>query len=338
MPHPAALSGQGIQAKTDLPYMPPHRIEVAGELDGQRLDAALAAAGLGLSRRQIRALIEGGSVRVNQRRVRFASHRVKQGDAIEIAARSAPPTQTPRPEFHFTAADILFDAYEVIAVNKPPGLPSQATRDPSVPHVASCLEAYFHSRGREVTPLVLVHRLDKETSGVILLARGNERATWLARQFRGREVRKSYHALCHGLPTEDDFDVRSYLSEIDRKTGRVRTVRSGGQLAVTHFHVLRRAPGTGFSLIACEPHTGRSHQIRVHLAGQGFPIVGDKFYGAPSIRPLPADLAALAAAHHLLHAREIAFTPAPGQPAITVKADYPPKFAELVRRVFPDAG
>ncbi len=248
-----------------------------------------------------------------------------------------PPTQTPRPDFHFTAADILFDEHEVIAVNKPPGLPSQATRDPALPHVASCLEEYLRSGGREASPLVLVHRLDKDTSGVILLARGNERATSLARQFRGREVRKCYHAVCHGLPASDDFEVRSYLSEIDRKTGRVRTVHSGGQLAVTHFHVLRRAPGPNLALIACEPHTGRSHQIRVHLAEQGFPIVGDKFYGAPAARPLPAGLGTLAAAHHMLHAREITFTPAPGQPEVTITADYPPKFAELVRLVFPDA-
>jgi len=249
-----------------------------------------------------------------------------------------PPAHAPRPEFRFTEADILFDEHGVVAVNKPPGLPSQATRDPSRPHVGSCLEEYFRSRGREVAPLVLVHRLDKETSGVILLACGNERATWLARQFRGREVRKCYHALCHGWPAADDFEVRSYLSEIDRKTGRVRTVHSGGQLAVTHFHVLRRAPGPGLSLIACEPHTGRSHQIRVHLAEQGFPVVGDKFYGAPPARPLPADLASFAAAHHMLHAREIAFTPAPEQPVVTVKADYPAKFAELVRLVFPGGG
>ena len=249
-----------------------------------------------------------------------------------------PPAQAPRPKFCFTEADILFDEHEVVAVNKPPGLPSQATRDPSMPHVGSCLEEYFRSRGRAVAPLVLVHRLDKETSGVILLAHGNERATWLARQFQGREVQKRYHALCHGLPEANDFEVRSHLSEIDRKTGLVHTVRSGGQLAVTRFHVLRRAPGLGLSLIACEPHTGRSHQLRVHLAEQGFPIVGDKFYGAPPARPLPADLAAFAAAHHMLHAREIAFTPAPGQPEVTVKADYPPKFAELVRRVFPAAG
>lgn len=245
-----------------------------------------------------------------------------------------PPLKVPRPEFRFTEVDILFDAHEVIAVNKPPGLPSQATRDPSLPHVGSCLEAYFRSRHQAIPPLVLVHRLDKETSGVILLARGNERATWLAQQFRGREVRKCYHALCHGLPAADDFAARSYLSEIDRKTGLVRTVRSGGQLAVTHFHVLRRAPETDLSLISCEPHTGRSHQIRVHLAEAGFPIVGDKFYGGPTTRPLPADLAALAAAHHMLHACEIAFTPAPGQPVVTVKADYPPKFAELMRRIF----
>ena len=315
--------------------MPPNRIEVTGELDGQRLDAALALAGLGLSRRQIRAIIEGGGVRLNQHRVLFASHRVKQGDVIEIAARPETPAQATRPEFRFTEADILFDEHEVIAVNKPPGLPAQATRDPSMPHVVSCLEEYLRSRGREVAPFVLVHRLDKETSGVILLARNNERATWLARQFRGREVRKLYRALCHGLPAADDFEVRSHLSEIDRKTGRVRTVHAGGQLAVTHFHVLRRAPGPDLALIACEPHTGRSHQIRVHLAEQGFPIVGDKFYGAPSARPLPADLASLAAAHHMLHAGEIAFTPAPGQPVVTVQADYPPKFAELVRRVFP---
>ena len=190
-----------------------------------------------------------------------------------------PPAQAPRPKFCFTEADILFDEHEVVAVNKPPGLPSQATRDPSMPHVGSCLEEYFRSRGRSVAPLVLVHRPDKETSGVILLAHGNERATWLARQFQGREVQKRYHALCHGLPEADDLEVRSHLSEIDRKTGRVRTVHSGGQLAVTRFHVLRRAPGLGLSLIACEPHTGRSHQLRVQCAKRGLPIVGDQTYG-----------------------------------------------------------
>jgi len=249
-----------------------------------------------------------------------------------LLARMSPILKTGRLcQCAVSGADILYAEHGVIAFNKPPGLPSQATPDPAMPHVLSCLGAYLGSLGRPVPQLVLVHRLDKETSGVILVAEGNERATWLAAQFRDRGVQKRYHAICHGLPPSDEFEVRSHLSEIDRRTGLVRTVRAGGRLAITRFRVLRRLPATGLSLIECQPLTGRSHQIRVHLAGQGFPIVGDKRYGLRQGSPLPPSLAPLAARHHMLHAREIVFSPSPGILEVGIAAEYPPAFAELLR-------
>jgi len=234
-------------------------------------------------------------------------------------------------EFKFTEKEILYLDHHTVAVNKPPGLPSQPTRDQAVMHVGSVLKDYFKDELGRSAELTAVHRLDKETTGVMLMALKNVAATWLMEQFKTREVHKLYHAICYGIPEKAEFEVRSYLSEINKKTGMVQTVRSGGRLAETGFRVIASSPALGLSLIACAPITGRSHQLRVQLDSVGHPIVGDKRYGSERRRPLPETLEELAGAHHFLHAQSLTFRPAKGLDPITLEATYPENFAAFLK-------
>lgn len=297
--------------------------------DGARLDVYLVEAGLGLSRRRIRAIIDVGGVYVNKKRVRIASRSVHRGDRIRMQYSDAAlkALKSDRPEFK--PKDLLFEQFDIFAVNKPPGMPAQATMDQSIAHVVPCLDALLKTRGDTMSrKYVLVHRLDKETSGVILVANGNERGTWLTEQFRERTVSKTYWAVCRGIPKHDTFSENSALSEIDRKTGDVRPVRSGGRSALTHFRLLASNPELGLSWLECRPETGRSHQIRVHLAMNDLPIVGDKRYGSrgSQTREMPTALGELAAVHHLLHARAIEFQPTPKNERVRIEAELPERF------------
>jgi 23S rRNA pseudouridine1911/1915/1917 synthase len=300
------------------------------DTDGKRLDVFLSEVGLDLSKRKIKSIIDMGGAYVNQKRIRIASHVLRRGDKVRIQfsdealrkIKQAPPALKDQ--------DILYDSDHVIAINKPAGLPSQATMDQALVHVIPQLEAYLKARGDTRSPLVLVHRLDKETTGVILVAVGNEKATWLTKQFRERLVKKTYYAICHGLSKRDSFTETAPLSEIDRKTGNVRAVQSGGRPAVTHFKVLAVNKDLKISLLECRPETGRSHQIRVHLDINGLPIVGDKRYGGKNPRPLPDDLTALASHHHFLHAGALDFVPAPNKEAVRIEAPFPETFAQFL--------
>ncbi len=298
---------------------------------GLRLDVFLTQAGLELSRRRIRSIIDVGGVYVNDKRVRIASRLVRKGDRVRVEYSESGLKELKAQNLAFRPEDVLLERDEVFALNKPPGMPAQATRDQSIRHVVPCLETLLKDRGdAKRRKLVLVHRLDKETTGVILVADGDERATWLTQLFREREVKKTYWAVCYGIAKETAFTERAFLSEIDKRSGDVRVVRSGGRAAVTHFKVLAENRKLGLSLIECRPETGRSHQIRVHLETNDLPIVGDKRYGSGKRGPLPPALGELASLHHLLHARELTLKLKPGAEPSTVVADLPERFAKFL--------
>jgi RluA family pseudouridine synthase len=310
--------------------------KVTREADGQRLDVFLVEAGLPLSRRKTRQVIDVGGVYVNRKRVRMASRAVRAGDAVRVEYSEEGLRKLRAPDVGLKLEDVLYEDHAVVAINKPPGMPAQATRDQSILHAVACLQALDKERGVKGRKYVLVHRLDKDTSGVLLIADGNERATWLTERFRERDVDKTYLAVCHGLPADKRFTERSPLSEIDKKTGDVRAVRAGGRSAVTHFEVLGVNEELGVSFLRCKPETGRSHQIRVHLQINGLPIVGDKRYTDPNARararaPWPPALSELTAVHHFLHARALQLEPAPGVGRVRVEAPLPPRMAEFLR-------
>lgn len=309
-------------------------VKVKPALDSMRLDIALVKADIGLSRRKIRAVIDIGGAYINRKRVRVASRKVFEGDVIALEYRAETLQKVKTQKFELRTEDILYEDDGVVAINKPPGLPSQATKDQAVQHVLPIVKKWYLSQKVSVPELILVHRLDKETSGVLLVAKNKEIATWLTNQFKERVVKKEYYAICRGLPAAIDFRQECYLSAIKPKLGIVVKVRSGGKPSLTEFSCTKKNTELKLSLVQCRPHTGRSHQIRVHLELCDLPILGDKRYGANSSLRLPDSLVTLAQDHHFLHATTLSFRPVPDKGLISVKAPFPPNFAAAMKVVF----
>ncbi|MEY4630765.1 MAG: hypothetical protein RIQ81_885 [Pseudomonadota bacterium] len=306
------------------------RFKVKDGFSGTRLDQFISLQGVELSKRKIKEVIDAGGVYINGKRARIASRPVNDGDLIEMQYNLETLKKIKQREHELEDKDVLFHEGDVIAVNKPPGLPTQATRDQALVHLEAAVKKYLARKpgspnAQKQAAIHLVHRLDKETSGVVLLASSTAATTFLTEQFRQRTVKKEYLAICSGIPDQKKFVVECFLSPIDRKTGNVSVVRSGGKPSRTSFEVLKTNPALKLSLIRCLPETGRSHQIRVHLAHAGFPIIGDKRYLRGKIK-LPVALEALAAEHHFLHALRLTFAPAAGAREVTVEASLPPNF------------
>lgn len=304
----------------------------------QRLDGFLAGK-IGIySTRKIKSMIDAGLVDVNGKRQKIASYTVVMGDKIKL---HDPALATEQKVQHpiLKEVDIIFDAEEFVVINKPPGLASQQTKDPKFPHVLSLLEAYYKSKEIILaSPMFLVHRLDLETSGVLFVAKTARCATYVTDQFRNRDVKKIYLAICHGRAVHQSFIERAPLSDIDKKTGDVRPVRVGGNQAVTEFKVIDQREDTPLTLMECQPKTGRSHQIRVHLDLNSLPILGDKRYGSSKRRLLPQNLAiaeAQAALFHCLHAFQLTLRPLPNLDSQVFNAPLPTHFREIMKVLFP---
>jgi 23S rRNA pseudouridine1911/1915/1917 synthase len=301
---------------------------------GMRIDLFLAANIPALSRRKIRAILDVGGCYVNNKRMHIASRTVKAGDKVRVEYSLESLSKAKQKQFEFQDGDVLFDSDHIIAVNKPPGLPSQATRDQDVMHAEVCLRKLLERKGRRGEKLILLHRLDKETSGVLLFATLPNTATWITEQFRQRNIKKTYVAICVGVPAKSEFQKECFLSEIDKKTGKVRVVNSGGKSSKTSFRVIKSDRQAGLSLLECYPETGRSHQIRVHLESLGLPIAGDKRYGVEKNSFFSDDVAKILSLHHMLHAKSISFTAFPGGPEIIITASLPQSFQALENLLF----
>ncbi len=221
----------------------------------------------------------------------------------------------------------------LLAVNKPAGLPTLPDGyRPDAPCLVGLLQEAF---GR----LWIVHRLDKETSGVVVLARTAEAHRALNKQFHEREVAKVYHALAVGQPAWDTYRIELPLRPDGDRRHRTVVDRAGGKPSVTLLRVLERWPG--YVLLQAMPLTGRTHQIRAHLAAEGLPIVGDLLYGSqggrlrtgdgPALRRLLVDDAPLA--RLALHAQALTIQHPTTRAALTLEAPYPPDFAEALERL-----
>jgi len=305
-----------------------HSISVSYRLNGMRLDVAISDSIAGISRRRAKAIVDMGGVYLNKKRVRIASKTVGKGDRIEVEYNKALFEGNRQEELSLKPEDILYFDHDVIVINKPAGLPSQATRDQAIMHVVPLLEKCLTAMGHPKMDLQLVHRLDKDTTGALVIATNKPTMTRLTEQFRQHTIQKTYHALVWGL-VEKPFEINCMLSAIQPNTSKVKVVKSGGKSSQTFFEVVKSYPSLHVSLMNCRPITGRSHQIRVHLDEAGHPIIGDKVYGEGKRQTL-ADELLQTATHQLLHAASIRFTPAEGVEPVEVRAPYPETFASFV--------
>jgi 23S rRNA pseudouridine1911/1915/1917 synthase len=297
---------------------------VVGEADAdQRLDQALAAVA-GITRSQARRWIDDGLVDLNDRPAR-PSQRVALGDIL----RARPPTPIPSaaaPEE--LPLDVLFEDEDVIVIDKPAGL----VVHPGPGHPRGTLvNALLHHCGDlagvgGVLRPGIVHRLDRGTSGVLIAAKHDQAHLALAEQFRDHSIERVYLALARGAPGEDSGRVELPIGRHPRNRKRMSVSTRSGRAARTAWTVRRRFSASGVILLEVRPETGRTHQIRVHLAATGLPIVGDEVYGRSRGKTF-------AIARPALHAAVLGFDhPRSGQ-RCRFEAPLPADFAETVDRL-----
>ncbi|MEJ2515060.1 MAG: 23S rRNA pseudouridine(1911/1915/1917) synthase RluD [Gammaproteobacteria bacterium] len=309
-----------------------HSAEVPPELAGQRLDQALAALFPDYSRSRLAAWVKAGRVTVDGQRLK-PRDKVIGGEQVHLQAELE--VQTPDAPQAIPLA-ILHEDEQVIVLDKPPGLvvhPGAGNR------AGTLVNALLHHRPAlaSLPRAGLVHRLDKDTGGVMVVAATLEAHTSLVRQLQERTVSREYEAVCLGVLTGGGrVDAPVGRHPVDRKR---MTVRDGGRPAVTHYRVLARF--RGHTHILCRLETGRTHQIRVHMAHLRHPLVGDPLYGGRLAIPAGAGEGLATALRgfrrQALHARRLAFVhPASGETA-SFESPLPADFADLLAALEQDA-
>ncbi len=280
--------------------MSERRIEFPVEQGGQRLDKLLAARLPDLSRSAARRLIERGLVTVNGEPVR-PSYKVRPGDrvlALLPVEEAAPPRPEPIP------LRIVYEDEALLVVDKPAGMVVHPAPGHEQGTLVNALLAHCPALADGGDRPGIVHRLDRDTSGLILIAKSERVRRALQQQFKERRVHKAYLALLDGHLQPAWGRIEAPIGRDPRHRQRM-AVLPGGREAVTEYHVLetfahRNGPAAGdYCLVEAEPQTGRTHQIRVHFASIGHPVVGDGVYGRRKTRlPLP---------RQFLHARRLGF-------------------------------
>jgi 23S rRNA pseudouridine1911/1915/1917 synthase len=265
----------------------PEQFTTTPESAGQRLDQFLAAH-LDVSRARVQQLIAEEKILLNNAPVK-ASYKLRGDERISIFG----PTQRPplRAIAENIPLDIVYEDNDLAIIDKPAGMMVHAgagATDDQRNHgtLVNALLHHFASLsavGGETRPGI-VHRLDKETSGLIVVAKNDDAHRKLAAQFARREVKKTYAALVHGWLKKDSGTISAAIARDRVRRTRMTTRIAGGREAVSHYRVIRRIESVygKFTLIEVKIDTGRTHQIRVHMASIGHPVVGDKLYGAPA--------------------------------------------------------
>ncbi|HEV8232111.1 MAG TPA: RluA family pseudouridine synthase [Thermoanaerobaculia bacterium] len=313
------------------------RFRVGVPSEGTRLDLFLTAACSDLSRSRIQKLIAAGAVRLAGSRAK-PSHVVRVGEEIEVEVPDPRKTAIEAEEIPLS---ILYEDEHLLAIDKPPGL----VVHPSPGHDSGTLvNALLHhvrdlaGIGGELRPGI-VHRLDRDTSGVLLVAKSGRAHASLSRQMKKRMLTKEYLALVGGLPKVQKGEVALPIGRDPRDRKKMRAFRPvdaappGTRESRTLYEIEREWPALGLTLLRCRLVTGRTHQIRVHLAAAGLPVVGDPVYGRPRYdRVRDADLRRRLAEfpRQALHAERIVFSHPATNEEIEIVAPMPADMVALI--------
>ncbi|GGD99149.1 pseudouridine synthase [Tsuneonella deserti] len=296
-----------------------------------RLDRELAGAS-GLSRERVKALLAEGAVTLDGKAASNPSAKVGGGETFAIAL---PPPTPLDAEAQDIPLDIVFEDEDLIVVDKPAGLvvhPAAGNLD------GTLVNALLHHCAGRLSGINgtlrpgIVHRIDKDTSGLLVVAKSDAAHEGLARQFADHSIERTYLAVCagHPRPAAGTIEARLGRSDANRKKMAVLSdTASRGKHAITHYRTIRALDGC--ALIECRLETGRTHQVRVHLASIGHPLLGDPVYGRDpkALRPL---LKELHFARQALHAASLGFVhPVTGK-RLVFEADLPADMAELIDR------
>lgn len=291
------------------------RIELNQQDAGKRLDHALHEHFPHVSRARVQAWIKNGHVLVNGGAQR-ASYTVRDGDIVDVEPAEPAPLRAIPESIPLT---ILYEDSDVVAIDKPAGMAVHAGAGVHSGTLVNALLHHFASLSRTAGDLRpgIVHRLDRYTSGVLLVAKNDAAHQCVAGQFASRQVEKTYLALVHGNVKQDRGRIEKPIARDPKQRTRMTARLTHGRAAWSEYRVLQRF--RGFTFLEVRIGTGRTHQIRVHLASIGHPVVGDRLYGAPAkIAGQPT------LPRYFLHAHRIRFQqPSTGE-RVTVESPLPP--------------
>jgi 23S rRNA pseudouridine1911/1915/1917 synthase len=294
------------------------QLTVPNEHAGWRLDRYLALALPQFSRSRLQTLIRSGDVQLQGKAARVRET-VRAGDVVRLIE---PPIQEIEDQAEQIPLEILFEDDDLLVLNKAPGLvvhPGAGNQTHTLVNALLHHCASLSGIGGKQRPGI-VHRLDKETSGCLVVAKNDAAHSALARQFAEREVNKTYLALVAGIPKRSRgiIEVPIGRHPVHRKKMHVDLRR--GRAARTEYRVLQSSGG--ISLVECVLHSGRTHQIRVHLHHLGHPVIGDSLYGKKNAAP-----------RQMLHAWKLGFTHPRTKERLFFEAPIPPDFREILQAV-----
>jgi RluA family pseudouridine synthase len=312
---------------------------VPGAIQKSRLDHFLGewfprACGEPISRSQVRTLIQSGSVYVNRHREKNPMAPLFTGAVVEVyydKDRLDPMRPKTVSEFSFRADRVIFEDAAIIVVNKPPGIPTQPTLDPNRANLFDLVKRFLSERDGISDPyLGLHHRLDLDTSGLVLFTKREEANKGVADLFKDHRIQKSYHCLCWPAPEfvgrrkEEKFTIDDFQGVVNEVRGKKRygSVKSGGSRAITEFRVMEIFPQMIW--MEARPKTGRTHQIRVHCSENGFPILGDPDYFPIGITPM------IRVPRLMLHAAKLEFNHPMNSQPMNLTAMLPDEFLSIL--------
>ncbi len=286
---------------------------------GERIDKAVAQVREDLSRSYISRLIENGNITVCGKAVR-PGYKLKSGDKVEIIL---PPPKPLAAVSQDIPLDIVYEDAFVLVINKPRGMvvhPAAGNSEGTLVNALlhHCKDALSTIGGVERPGIV--HRIDKDTTGLLIVAKGDMAHHHLSAQLKTRTLSRQYYALVHGNIKEDEGIVNAPIGRDVRDRKKMAIARIGGREAVTHFTVIERF--MRYTLVRCKLETGRTHQIRVHMRHIGHPIVGDKTYG---VKKEEFQLSG-----QLLHAGEIGFIHPETGERLSFSAGLPADFTRIL--------
>lgn len=309
-----------------------YSVPVAADKAGARLDRLLADALPALSRSRLKALIETGYVATDGRAVDDPARKAKAG---EIYVVRVPPVVAAAPAAQAMNLNVVYEDDDLVVIDKPVGLvvhPAPGNPDRTLVNalLAHCGPSLTGVGG--VGRPGIVHRLDKDTSGLMVVAKNDAAHRGLAAQFAAHSIERAYLAVVWGVPRPREGRIEGNIGRSPRNRKKMAVLKRGGRTAATRYKVLK-ASGDTASLVECRLETGRTHQIRVHMAHIGHPVVGDPLYGKSRRNRAKDELAQalLMQNTQLLHAYLIGFQHPRTGKTLRFEGKIPPKFNDFVK-------
>jgi 23S rRNA pseudouridine1911/1915/1917 synthase len=298
-------------------------LTVSDKLVNQRLDEALFSLGIAPSRSKVQSMIKDGQVTVNNI-VEKAHYSLKDGDIVNYQEYTEKPLELKKEDIPL---NIVYEDNDIVVINKPAGL----TVHPGNGHEDGTLlnGLLFHEKNLAEEAGTdrpgLVHRIDKDTSGLLVVAKNDFAYEGLSAQLVGHSMHREYYALVKGVIAEDEAKIDAPIGRDPKNPLKFAVVGYDGKESVTFFKVIKRFPHDDCTLISCRLLTGRTHQIRVHMTYIGHPVIGDPLYGVGNRK--------LYDKGQLLHAYKLTFVHPRTQKEVSFEAPLPDYFQELLDKL-----